>query len=135
MPTMAIRLWTLNTLIPSLIPAPCDPALAVSLLSTATTIPPLLTITTVCRGEHRDDLPPTLAHNRYSRWDGGRIVAVSVAGNTANTVWTCAGPRGIRKIYGRSVLRVPATSPTRTHRTHSETDRLDSKGSVRWCDR
>jgi hypothetical protein len=47
MPTMAIRLWTLNTLIPSLIPAPCDPALALSLRSTATTIPPLLTITTV----------------------------------------------------------------------------------------
>jgi len=51
-------------------------------------------------GRMKNDLPPTLAHDRYSLWDGGRIVVVSVAGNTANTVWTCAGPRGIGSLLG-----------------------------------
>jgi hypothetical protein len=45
--------------------------------------------------------------------------------NTVCMVWNCLGYRGRSNrgvLYGRIVLRIPATSPARTHRTYSEAD-------------
>jgi hypothetical protein len=63
----------------------------------------------------------------------------TVTGDTAAIVASRYDVSGLcgsqMRFDGCSVLRIPATGPTRTHRTHSETDRLDRKGNVRWRNR